>query len=175
MWIKVANISLENTKLSLLPRSAWRNVAKQNRFSFGKLILEKYVSRFRNVPSLKKYLSRALRLRDRRVFGYRASSVKSCLIPRSGWKEEGLPDSYVINEKTCRVTAAPTWHPAKEIIGFLSSSLLIAFALCPKHQNTGEMNGYHWTKLRISGRVEKFDMRSKEVREIPQWRIKGRK
>ena len=60
-----------------------------------------YISRVRNAPPLDG-------LRDRHVFGYRASSVKSCLIPRSGWKEEGLPDSYVINEKTCRVTAAST-------------------------------------------------------------------
>lgn len=164
MWIKIA----KTCRSKIQTRSAWLN-----RFSFGKLILEKYVSQSRNVPSFEKYLS--LKLRDRRVFGYRASSVKSCLIPRSDWKEGGLPDSYVINEKTCRVTAAPTWHPAKEIIGFLSNSLLIAFALCPKHQNTGEMNGYHWTELRISGHVEKFDMRSREVREIPQRRIKGRK
>lgn len=86
------------------------NSSSRNRL--GKILL--------SGPKKKHISRRAWRFRDRRVFGYRTSSVKACLIPRSDWTEESLRDSYVINEKTCRVTAAPTWHPAKEIIGFLS-------------------------------------------------------
>lgn len=51
------------------------------------------------------------------VYSVTVACRKSCLIPRSSL-EEGLPDSYVINEKTCRATAALTWHPSKEIIEF---------------------------------------------------------
>lgn len=59
---------------------------------------------------------------------------------RTGRKKAS--DSYVINEKTCRVTAAPTWHPAKEIIGFLSTFCSFRLRiLYPKHQNIREMNG----------------------------------
>lgn len=57
------------------------------------------------------------------VYSVTVACRKSCLIPRSSL-EEGLPDSYVINEKTCRATAALTWHPSKEIIEFHSFVLL---------------------------------------------------